>query len=159
MDKYNIFNVNNIVVLAENEADAMKFAENADGMGLKVDGKTVWRGPVPDGSYMLIGNGVRMSTPKFYAYRKSNELPLDEAILTVAEILSSVRTHRTCHSVDDGLYEELPRPRVDFAEYLEYIEDVIETEEGITAAHIAGAAINIVELYEVMVRKTMQRSE
>ncbi len=159
MDKYNIYNVNNVVVLAEDERDAMKFAENANGMGLKVGGKTVWRGPVPDGSYMLVGEGVTMSTPEFFAYRKSNELPLDEAILTVAEMLSCVRTERTCPQVDEGLYERLPHPRMDFADYLEYIEDVIETKEGLTAAHIAGAAINIVELYENEVRDNLQRSE
>jgi hypothetical protein len=159
MDKYNIFNVNNIVVLAESEADAMRFAENADDMGLKVDGKTVWRGPVPDGSYMLVGKGVRMSTPMFFAYRKSNELPLDEAILTVAETLSHVRTERTCSQVDEGLYEELPHPRMEFDEYMEYLYDVIETKEGCRAASVLGAALNVVRLYEDETRKAMQRSE
>lgn len=147
-----------VTLLATNDDEMTAYEQNCEKDGLKVDGKAMWTGPVPPNSYMFINPFLRMSTPEFFAFRKSNELELGDAVALVAELLSNVRTERTAIGMPEGIYEDLAKhsgPRMNASDYRDYLAEVADTPEGARAIVILEMAIEVVGEVEHDVRTNL----
>lgn len=136
---YTNVSIDEVGILAHSHEEQVRFRRNCDEQGVSVYGEYVWEGPVPRNSFVPINPTMRMSTPEYFAYRKSNQLSAAEASCVVAELLSNVRTSLTSHGMEDGTYDDLGEysgPRMDAREYRRYLDDVADTPEGARAIAI-----------------------
>lgn len=111
----------NLHVLATCEEDARLMEAQVQANGGTVARTTIWKGVVPEGSYMDIGDNMRMSTPEFFFLRKANEMPIDIAILLGTELCG---LYATCLTVSDfpvWYWESIPEQRTTKAKLEAYL--------------------------------------
>lgn len=121
-------------VIASNEKEGRVMAELLG----DANGCTVWDGPVPKkGSFVDIGNGLRMSTPEYFFFRKANQLPAEKALMLGMELCGKYATKLTSPYVGDG-YEYLRQARTSKEKLWKYLRQVQDTEEGKRALDILG---------------------
>lgn len=158
--KYEKFDMCEVAVLGESKEEVARFRENCEAQNINVYGEVVWEGPVPPNSFMMVTPTMRMSTPEYFAFRKSNQLDAGSATYIVAELMSNVRTALTCHGMDPETYNDLVRlngPRMRATEYAEYLAQVADTPEGARAIAILETAVDFVGEYECFVRENLKK--
>lgn len=155
------FNISGVEVLGESNEEVSLYRKQCEARDIPVRGEFVWNGPVPPNSFMMVAPTIRMSTPEYFAFRKSNEMDVMSAVHVVAELLSNVRTALTCHSMDADTFEDLAKvngPRMGAAEYREYLEPVADTPQGLRAIAVLESAVTVVGEYESFVRTNLEES-
>lgn len=160
--KYENFDISEVAVLGESKEEVDRYRANFMAHNVPVYGEFIWEGPVPHGSFMMVSPTVRMSTPEYFAFRRSNELDAMSAVHVVAELLSNVRTALTRHSLNDDEYNDLAKlngPRMGAAEYRKYLSQVADTPEGVRALTILDAAVGVVGEFESFVRENLNEVE
>ena len=160
---YNREDLHEVAILASSRDELERYRRNCKDSGLSVYDELLWEGPEPTGSFVPIASGLRMSTPEFFAFRKSNQLDAVAASAIVAELMSNVRTSLTCRRVRAGEYEDLVKldgPRMSARAYREYLEEVADTPEGARAIAILDMVTEsgVVGDYERDVRENFEES-
>lgn len=116
-----IANMEHVHVLATSEEEARLMERQVVAEGGNLTRTTIWQGVVPEGSYMDICEGVRMSTPEFFFLRKSNELPFRTAIALGTELCGLYATHLTCSDFPIWYWESIPEQRTNKAKLEAYL--------------------------------------
>lgn len=122
-----------IIASSDEEAEFMRMVAHGDGKHVR--GVSVWEGPVPPGSFEVISDTMRMSTPEYFFLRKANQLAFPEAVCMGMELCGKYRTILTQHNKEDD-YDFLKRPRTSKDAIRHYLRDIRETKEGKRAKRV-----------------------
>ena len=142
-------------IIATSDEDAERKTRLAEETGHSVGGTTVWTGPVPPDSFMHIGM-FRMARPEYMAYRKANELPVDESVELMCALLSPYDTSLTSPGMKPGVICKRVRPHMTVASMRRYLEPVRGTDEGdrafsvlmMATKRLRGFTAELAEAYE-----------
>lgn len=127
--------LSSVEIVASSDIEGSCMAKNAEMSGKKVRGVTIWDGPVPEDSFIFISPSMRMSTAEYYFLRKTNELPLPEAVELGLELCGKFRTKLTQYDqVDD--YDYVRTPRTTKAKLAKYLRGCANTKEGRRAKRV-----------------------
>lgn len=127
--------VDDIEILATCQDEAEFMQAMAESNGKRVRDVSIWEGPVPPGSFEVLSDATRMSTPEYFFLRKSNQLPFAEAVSLGIELCGKYRTVLTQHSRTDG-YDFLRNPRSSKATLNNYLREIRSTKEGKRAQRV-----------------------
>lgn len=117
-----------IEILATSDAEAQRMRSEAERNGQSVRSVNVWDGPIPQGSYRDISGNMRMSTPEYFFFRKSNQLPFPVAVSLGIELCGKFRTSLTQYTREDG-YDFFREPRTTKARIRSYLRGARGTKE------------------------------
>ena len=117
-----LITADHVHVLATNETDAHRMEQEVQAAGGRVSRTTIWKGVVPEGSYMPIDEYTRMSTPEFFFLRKANEYPHDLAVTIGNELCGYYATQITVPSLPDWYWESIPEQRTTKAKLTAYLQ-------------------------------------
>lgn len=118
----------NVEILASSQDEAERMRAAARENGQYVRGVSVWDGPVPRGSFEMVSENTRMSTPEYFFFRKANQLPLAKAIALGIELCGKYRTQLTQYDRGSG-YDFLRSPRTTRETIRRYLRDARGTKE------------------------------
>lgn len=127
--------LDNIEIIARTEEEATFMRDAAQRDGRFVRSVSLWNGPIPEGSFEIIGDGLRMSTPEYMFYRKANQLPFVEAIQLGNELCGRFSTVLTCYNSGDD-FEYLSSTRTSTSLIRKYLKSASGTKEGKRARRV-----------------------
>lgn len=113
-------------VIAKNNAEAEELKRMLTELfGIEADEKfAVWTGIVPPNSFMDIAQGVRMSSPEFYLFRKMAESNDVDARTFACEMLGHVVTSLSNWRVPAGKYVWEKEPATEVQYMMAYLSQV-----------------------------------
>ena len=135
-------------VIATNDEQAKVYEEDARRMGLNVKSTSVWTGPVPPNSFVEIAPNVAMATPEYTFLRKTNQLPVDDAVTYGCALLSHYDTHLTSTSINIGETYRRETPHTTPYEIFEYLLPIMDTAEAVTSLAILKECIETLPTFE-----------
>lgn len=135
LDDAEMGSLSNVEILATSKEEGERMRAAAREKGQYVRGMSIWDGPVPRGSFEVLSNTTRMSTPEYFFFRKANQLPLAKAVALGIELCGKYRTSLTQYDRGDG-YDFLKTPRTSKDTIRHYLRDAKGTKEGKRARRI-----------------------
>lgn len=135
LDDAELGSLSNVEILASSKEEGERMRAAAREKGQFVRGMSIWDGPVPRGSFEILSNTTRMSTPEYFFFRKANQLPLPTAVALGIELCGKYRTSLTQYDRGEG-YDFLRTPRTSKEAIRHYLRDAKGTKEGKKARRI-----------------------
>lgn len=135
LDDAELGSLSNVEILATSQEEGERMRAAAREKGQYVRGMSIWDGPVPRGSFEILSNTTRMSTPEYFFFRKANQLPLAKAVALGIELCGKYRTSLTQYDRGEG-YDFLKNSRTNKDTIRNYLRDVKGTKEGKRARRI-----------------------
>lgn len=124
-----------VEILATSAEEAERMSAAARYRGQHVRGVSLWQGPVPSGSFEVISDTTRMSTPEYFFLRKANQLPFAKAVNMGIELCGRYRTVLTQYNKGDE-YDYIKKPRTTVNRLRHYLREARGTKEGKRAKRI-----------------------